>query len=178
MSRHVALLRAVNVGNRRIAMAELTRLFADLGLKEARSVLQAGSVVFSSDGRSDQALETLLEKECADRFGFATEFMIRSRQDWARLIADNPFAAEAEAGPSHLLIYSLKAEAAPKGVAELAAWSGPERVKSAGRDLYIVYPEGIGRSKLTSARIDRAVSTPGTGRNWNTALKILALMEA
>ena len=72
-------------------------------------------------------------------------------------------------------------KAAP-GEAELAALKsaipGRERIEAHGRDLYIVYPDGIGRSKLTLALIERKLATRGTGRNWNTVLKLQALAGA
>jgi uncharacterized protein (DUF1697 family) len=177
MAACVALLRAINVGNRRIGMADLVRLAADLDLGRPKTILQAGSLAFDAGRASPAALETKLEAGIKDRFGIESEVMIRTRPEWRALIDGNPFAREAEADPSHLLIYSLKAAASAKGIAELAAWPGPERVASAGRDLYLVYPDGIGRSKLTAVRIDRVVGAAGTGRNWNTALKILAAMD-
>jgi uncharacterized protein (DUF1697 family) len=73
------------------------------------------------------------------------------------------------------------AMAAPKATdveALQAAVQGPEIVRSHGRQLYLVYPEGIGRSKLTNTLIERKLGTRGTGRNWNTVLKLAALIDA
>jgi uncharacterized protein (DUF1697 family) len=55
------------------------------------------------------------------------------------------------------------------------AITGPEVVRAAAKHLYIVYPDGIGRSRLTNDLIDRKLGTRGTGRNWNTVLKLAAL---
>ena len=58
-----------------------------------------------------------------------------------------------------------------------AAIKGPEIVRSDGAQLYITYPAGIGDSKLTNALIEKTLGTRGTGRNWNTVLKLAALMQ-
>jgi uncharacterized protein (DUF1697 family) len=58
-----------------------------------------------------------------------------------------------------------------------AAIAGAEVVRADGRHAYIIYPNGIGRSRLTTALIDKKLGTRGTGRNWNTVLKIAALMD-
>jgi uncharacterized protein (DUF1697 family) len=62
-------------------------------------------------------------------------------------------------------------------VALKAAIKGREIVRAKGRELYIVYPDGIGRSKLTIALIEKKLNTRGTGRNWNTVLKLLEMAE-
>ena len=56
-----------------------------------------------------------------------------------------------------------------------AAIQGPETIHWDGQQVYIVYPAGIGRSKLTGALIEKKLGTKGTARNWNTILKLLAL---
>lgn len=160
-----------------MAMADLLRLATDLGFEGARTVLQAGNVVFRTSGQTDAALEARSERGIRDRFGIESVAMIRSRSEWAALVEPNPFGAEARDDPSHRLVHSLKSPPQAAGLASLAAWPGPERVAASGRDLPITYPEGIGRPKLTAARIDRLAGAPGTGRNWNTVLKILAAME-
>jgi uncharacterized protein (DUF1697 family) len=58
-----------------------------------------------------------------------------------------------------------------------AAIRGRETVRAEGKELYAVYPDGVGRSKLTHALIERKLATRATGRNWNTVLKIAALMD-
>jgi uncharacterized protein (DUF1697 family) len=55
------------------------------------------------------------------------------------------------------------------------AIKGPEIVRGAGREAYIVYPIGIGKSRLTNALIEKNLVTRSTGRNWNTILKLADL---
>jgi uncharacterized protein (DUF1697 family) len=72
----------------------------------------------------------------------------------------------------------LKAAPTAAAVAELqAAIKGPERVEARGRQAYIVFPEGIGRSKLTPAILERRLGAGSTGRNWNTVMKLAAMAE-
>jgi uncharacterized protein (DUF1697 family) len=178
MGVHVALLRAVNVGGRSIAMATLRELLVELGLEDVGTLLQSGNAVFESD-ESPAALEVLLEKATAERFGLQTEFFIRTAKEWETAIAANPFPDEARDEPSHLLLMPFKT--APKSAdvhALTAAIKGRERVATRGRQAYLVYPDGIGRSKLTNAFIETRLKTRGTGRNWNTVLKLAALARS
>jgi uncharacterized protein (DUF1697 family) len=174
---HVALLRAVNVGGRSVAMSELRAMLETLGLDEPRTLLQSGNAVFGA-ARTPRALEALLEKAAAERFGFATEFFVRSAREWDAVLEANPFPREARDDPSHLLVLPLKSAPAAAAVKALRdAIRGSEVVEVVGRCLYAVYPDGIGRSKLTNAIIESRLGTRCTGRNWNTAQKLAAMMR-
>jgi len=177
---HVALLRAVNLpGHNKIAMRDLVELLGALGMSDARSLLQSGNLVFRSNRRSAAELERQLEVAMRERLGLATDVMVRGAEDWRTVIARNPFPAEAERDPGHLLVVFLKD--APGRGAEAAlrdAITGREVVKVDGRHAYIVYPDGVGRSRLTTSLIERKLGTRGTGRNWNTVLKLGALVAA
>ena len=177
MTVHIALLRGVNVGGRKaVAMADLRALAAGLGMTEPRTLLQSGNLVFGADGRAGAALETLLETELQASLGLESSVMVRTAAEWSAAIAANPFAAEAVSDPGHLLIMALKAPPAPGALTALrAAIKGPERVELDGRHAWLVYPDGIGRSPLTNAVIERCLGMRGTARNWNTALKLRAL---
>jgi uncharacterized protein (DUF1697 family) len=129
--------------------------------------------------QTDTALERLLEIETAGRLGVSVDYFIRNAQEWAATIGNNPFPNEAEEDPSHLVVMFLKAAPKAHDVHALqAAVKGPEIVRSDGKQLYLAYPAGIGRSKLTGNLIEHKLGTRGTGRNWNTVLKLNALVNA
>jgi uncharacterized protein (DUF1697 family) len=178
MSMHVALLRAVNVGGRGLlAMSDLRELFEALGFAGAQSLLQSGNFVFQSGRQTGAALERLLETETEKRLGVATDYLIRTADEWKKVIASNPFSDEAERDPGHLLVVFLKQEPPAKDVKALqAAIKGPEVVRCEGKHLYAVYPLGIGHSKLTNTLIERKLGSRGTGRNWNTVRKLAGML--
>ena len=178
MSMYVALLRGINVGGKNaIAMSALRNLVSELGFASVKSLLQSGNLVFQSDGQTVDRLENLLEKETSPRLGISADYLVRSAAEWAKVVAANPFPKEVKTDPSHVVVMFLKTAPAPKIVQALqASIQGPEIVRGRGKELYIVYPAGIGTSKLTGALIERELGTRGTARNWNTVLKLLALV--
>ena len=180
MTSYIALLRGVNVGgNKLVAMAELRDLLAGLDCVDARTLLQSGNAVFRSAERSAAALEQRLEAEALRRLGLRTTFFVRDADEWAEIIAGNPFHEEAVRDPSHLLVMLFKDSPQAAAVEALrAAVEGPEILHAAARRAYITYPDGIGRSRLTHTLIDAKLGTRGTGRNWNTVLKLDALVRA
>jgi uncharacterized protein (DUF1697 family) len=174
----IALLRAVNVGGRSIAMADLKAMFDALGFANVRTLLQSGNVVFESGQKNGAALESLLEAETAKRLGIACDYLVRSTAQWSALAAGNPFPDVARRDPGHLVLMPLKTAPSKQEVAALqAAITGRETVRAKGQALYIVYPDGQGRSKLTISVIEKKLNTRGTCRNWNTTLKLLALAQ-
>jgi uncharacterized protein (DUF1697 family) len=179
MTIHIALLRAVNLGpHQQVAMPDLRNLLTRLGFEEPRTLLNSGNLVFRSDGRSGAALEDLLEAEAEKQLGLRTDFFVRTATEWAAVIAANPFPDEAERDPGHLLVMFLKdAPAATDVTALRAAITGPEIIRAEGKQAYIVYPDGIGRSRLTNTLIEKKLGSRGTGRNWNTVLKLAALAK-
>jgi uncharacterized protein (DUF1697 family) len=181
VSKQIALLRAVNLGaHNKVGMAELRALLADLGFKDAQSLLQSGNLVFAA-AKPAAEVEALLERETKRRLGLDTDFFVRTAKDWQGIVAGNPFPAEAKADPGHLVVVCLKDAPAAKAVAALqaaAASKGREQVRASGRTAYVTYPDGIGRSKLTAQLIERHLGSPGTARNWNTVLKLAAAVQA
>jgi uncharacterized protein (DUF1697 family) len=176
MTTRLALIRGINVGGHRLVpMPALRGLLAQLGLGEARSILQSGNLVFRSAARPAE-LERLLERQTAKRLGLRTHYFIRTGAEWKAIIAGNPFAEAAARDPGHLVVIFFKQTPAPEKVAALrAAIVGREAFESAGRHAYVVYPDGIGRSRLTPALIESKLGIQGTGRNWNTVRKLGAL---
>ncbi len=177
MTKRIALLRGVNVAGRAmVAMAELKALVTDLGLSDVQTLLQSGNVVFRSIGKKPGDLEAMLEAEAEKRFGRRIDFFVRRAAEWREIVVENPFPAEAAHDPGHLVVACFKAAPGEKKIAALrTAITGREVFHPAGRHAYLIYPDGIGRSKLTNTLIENTLETRATGRNWNTVLKLAAL---
>jgi uncharacterized protein (DUF1697 family) len=177
MTTYVGLLRGVNVGGRNmVAMKDLRALCERLGHEEVCTLLQSGNVVFRSESRDPSALESRLEQEIAKRLGVKPACFVRTADEWASIVKRNPFREEAERDPGHMLVALMKQAPGPAAVKALrAAIVGRELVDARGREVYFVYPDGVGRSKLTPNLIEKHLGGSGTARNWNTVLKLLAI---
>ena len=177
---YVALLRAINLaGLNKVSMTDVRELLANLGFSDGRTLLQSGNTVFRCASRSSDQLERRLEKEAPSRLNLRIDFFVRSADEWQQIIADNPFPKEAQRDPGHLIVALLKKPPAEQDVKALqAAITGREVVRGGARHVYIVYPDGIGRSRLTSTMIEKKLGTRGTARNWNTVLKLGAMADS
>jgi uncharacterized protein (DUF1697 family) len=178
MARLIALLRAVNVGGRKLAMAELRALCAELGWEDVETYIQSGNLVFSATGKAE-ALEARLEAAIKERFGLEVPVIVRSSAQWAAYVDANPFPEVAGDAPNRLqLLVSKRTPEADAAEKLMARAQGGEAVKSAGGALWFHFPDGVGTSKLTPAAIDKAAGSPSTGRNWRTVLKLKEMIEA
>lgn len=176
----IALLRGINVGgHNKVPMAELRAFFEGLGFGDARSLLQSGNVVFEAGAKKNSSLEKLLEMESASQLGLDVDYLVRDAGEWAKVVKANPFAKVAKDEPGKLLVLFLRDKPKPAAVKELeAAIKGREKVKAVGRELFIHYPDGMGRSKLDLSLISRKLKQTGTGRNWNTVRKLAAMLDS
>jgi len=169
----------VNVGGTKVVgMSALRDLLTGLGFDDVRSLLASGNLVFRSTGRTPGRLERMLEAAAEKELGLRTEFFVRTADQWQIVVAGNPFRQEADRDPGHLHVMVLKSAATPAHIGALrAAIAGPERVHGGGTHAYLTYPAGMGRSRVTNALIENRLQTRGTARNWNTVLKLAALVS-
>ncbi|MGA8664278.1 MAG: DUF1697 domain-containing protein [Thermoplasmata archaeon] len=171
---YIALLRAINVGGRnRVPMSALAQLARDLGFQDVVTWLQSGNLVFRSPAVSRGQLETTLETELNRRLAVSTSFVLRTAAEWRDVIEENPFPQQARDDPARLHAWILKGTPNAAAARSLEkAIRGPESIRVAGNCAYVYYPEGAGHSRVTAPLLDRHFGTPGTGRNWNTVLRL------
>ena len=169
MTTYIALLRAVNVGGTgMLPMKELAALCAGIGFANVRTYIQSGNVVFASPFSAPE-VTSALEQALAAKMGERVDVMVRTAAELRAVLAANPFPT---ADPARVGVVFLAAPA-PPDLLERTVIPGPEDVRAAGRELFIHYPDGMGRSKL------KLPSTlVGTTRNINTVAKLAALAEA
>lgn len=174
------MLRGVNVGgHNRIKMEELRALCGSLGLLDVQTYVQSGNVVFRTKERSLAPLAKRIEDGIQRKFGFRPGVLLRTTSEMRAAIAKNPFANRQGIDPARFLVTFLHAEpdAECRGNA-LAIKTFPEELRIDGSEVYIYFPNGMARPKMSWPRIEKALKTWGTGRNWNTVMKLLEMAEA
>ncbi|HEY2432866.1 MAG TPA: DUF1697 domain-containing protein [Vicinamibacterales bacterium] len=176
MTWYVAFLRGINVGgNKMVAMAELREMLTAMGFADAKTLLQSGNAVFRAAATPTASLEARLEAEAKKRLGVTCDFHVRTVGELRAAIDGNPLKAEAKKDPSRMLLILYKQPLGHAVVdAAQAAITGPEVIRCDGRHLYMYFPDGQGNSKA-SVIVSRILKVHGTGRNWNTVLKLAAL---
>ena len=166
MAVFIAFLRAVNVGGTgKLTMSELRELCGNCGFARVTTYIQSGNVVFSS--RLDRSkVQRKLSSALRARMGRPVGVYVRTPAELDAIIRRNPFK---QAAPNRLLVMFLDRAPPPHVLADLVI-PGREEVRLAGREAFVQYPDGMGRSKLKLP-----FAKDATGRNLNTVRKVLAL---
>jgi uncharacterized protein (DUF1697 family) len=175
VTRYVALLRGINVGGRqKVRMADLRALLSGLGYAEVSTLFQSGNAVFANVDGPPEALAAEIEARIARDLGLTVTVMVRTVDDLRRVVEQIPFAVR---DPAKCAVGFL---AAPVDRGQIAAIDhaafAPEELVAGECELYLYFPDGMGRSKLAPI-LARDVFGPATVRNWNTITKLLALAE-
>jgi uncharacterized protein (DUF1697 family) len=175
----IAMLRGVNVGgHKKISMDGLREICHSLKLRNPQTYIQSGNVVFGTTERDLTRIARRIEDAIENSLSFRPHVILRTASEMREVIARNPFTGRSGLDPAKLNV-SFLADNPSADVRDrlLSLKVGPEELKIEGRELYIYFPDGMGRSKLPPV-LDRTLKTPTTVRNWNTVGKLLAMAEA
>lgn len=174
----IALLRGINVGgHKKVPMAELRAMAEALGCSHVESYIQSGNLVVKT-ALAARAFERALEAEIAGHFGFSVDVVVRTAGQWARYATGSPFA-DAERERPHLLHLGVAKKKLKAGSVEaLRPYTKHERVHALSDAYWVDFPDGVARSKLTPAVLDRAAGSTVTARNFRTVLKLDEMARA
>lgn len=175
----IALLRAVNVGSHnKVKMDALRELCTSLKFKDVQTYVQSGNIVFATREEDLLRVSARMEKAIEGAFGCRPNVIVRTPSEFRDVVARNPFAARDGMESSKLLVMFLAADPVAEARQKILQMKpDPEEIQLCGRELFIYFPEGMGRSKLQIGVIERALKTPGTTRNWNTVNNLLKMAE-
>lgn len=179
MTAFVSLFRGINVGgHHKIRMDELKDMHESLGLRDVVTYIQSGNVVFKSDDADAIRLRKQIEEGVEKSFGFRAEVLVRTSAELKDIIDKNPFQGQQSKESKWVVVMFLATQPATTAQEDLLkTYVGPEELFIIGKELYIYYPDGIGRSKLSGSFIEKKLKTVGTARNWNTILRLQELLQ-
>lgn len=175
--RYVALLRAVNVGGRKVTMKDLREAAEQAGFENCRTLIASGNLVFDARKATDAKIASELEALISKTFGLHSEVMVRNPTEWSAILKANPFPKKARDDPAHLVCVVCRDKPDTKSIdAYLVKFREKhdkgEQLQIVGREIYIDFGDSIGLSKLILPKN----SAIGTARNWNTMLKLDAML--
>jgi uncharacterized protein (DUF1697 family) len=178
MTTHVALLRGINVGGKhKLPMAELRGIFEDAGAEDVRTYIQSGNVVFSASAARAKGLFETIAEAIEDSFGFEVPVIGRSAEQLRAVVERDPYPP-AQRDPKLHYVGFLAAKPKAALVRQLDPdRSPPDTFEVVGAEIYLRYPNGSARSKLTNAWFDRVLQTTSTMRNWRTVTTLLEMTE-
>lgn len=176
------LLRGINVGKaKQVPMADLKALLEEAGYEDVRTLLRSGNVALAAPSRrSADAVARDAEQRIAAHFGFDVDVVARSGGELEEVLAFDPFDGAADDGARRLVAFCGEAPNEAPLHALTAADFGEEQIAvgPSGRELHLWCPQGQADSELTKALGRAKLGTVVTVRNWNTTVKLAALVAA
>jgi uncharacterized protein (DUF1697 family) len=175
MTRYALLLRAVNVGsNNRISMADLREVLSDLGYENPQTLLNSGNAIIETSHDAEK-VERRLQRAIKSELGLAIETLARTHDELRTIVDADPFKGIAT-DPSHYAVAFLRGAPEAEGLETFNAINAkayaPEVWQLIGRELYLWYPNGQGRTKLNGPFWEQKLKVTVTARNWNTVVKL------
>jgi uncharacterized protein (DUF1697 family) len=175
----ISMLRGVNLrSDSRIKMDALRGVYESLRLEQPRTYIQSGNVIFRTQQKNRTELGKKIQNAIERVFGCRPEVILRTTAEMKAAIAASPFRGRRNLEPAKLLVTFLAREPGREAEATLTRFkSYPEEVHLKGRELYIYFPSGVGRSKFPWSQVEKLLGVAGTARNWNSVRKMLQMAE-
>ena len=176
--RYVALLRGVNVGGKnKLPMADLRDIFTAAGWAAVQTYIQSGNVVFKASPDLAERAPEIVARAIRERLGYETAVVVRSSEELRQVAASNPFDTSGD--PRFLQVAFLEDAPSAETVSRLdPERSPPDAFAVRGRNVYLHYPNGVARSKLTNEYLAAQLRTASTMRNWRTVLTLREMIDA
>jgi uncharacterized protein (DUF1697 family) len=182
MTIYIALLRGINVGGKnKIKMADLKSMFEGIGMCRVKTYIQSGNVLFETD-EEEESLRQKLEQEIEATCGFSVSVILRTSEELKKVAENCPFSQDkiaeaiATAEGESLYVSFLQTEPSKEGIERLEAYkSETEEYKIVDRDMYLLFPQSILKSKLANNL--HKLDVPVTVRNWKTVNKLVSLVN-
>lgn len=173
-TRWCVLLRGINVGGKRsVKMAELREQLEKKKFQDVETYIQSGNVILSSE-KSASAIEMSIKKLVKDKWTWDIEVQAFDEKELKRIVKGNPFA---NLDQTKIHVVRLSKKVTTKDASGIKKYIGTkEQVKVKGNLIYLLCPDGLSKTKLSNAVIERVLKVSSTARNWKTINKLIEMM--
>ena len=174
MQTYITLLRGINVsGQKMIKMNNLLALFHSLNFKNAKTYVQSGNVVFQAENQNTAYLEEQIATAISKEFKFSVPVLVKDQSEWLWILQNNPFVNERNEDTTKLHVTLLAGEPEPDRITKIdASQYLPDEFRTAGNVIYLLCPNGYGRTKLHNNFFESKFKVTATTRNWKTVQEL------
>ncbi len=177
--RYIALLRGINVGgNSLVKMSELKECFENLGLKEVRTYINSGNVLFTTEPTDTKNLADKIETAIEKAFAFPVRVVVIDGTSYTSMIENVPKGWGEKEGWKYNLLFLMPPYDIDEIMKDIGELKPDIEVVQAGDG--VIYQALLFTSfgKTTSGKLASKPSYKKmTIRNWNTSRKLLALLQ-
>ena len=176
--RYVLLLRGINVGGKnKIKMIELKNMFESINFKNLKTYIQSGNVIFDYESIACIKLEDRIEKKISETFGLLVKAIIRTEDEFRKIVNNNPFINESCIEVDKLHVMLMKDVPDPELVLLLDVKKEEnEKFVIISKEIYLYCPNGYGKTKLNNNMFEKKLKISATTRNWKTINNIILIL--
>ena len=179
MKTYISILRGINVGGSNvIKMNSLKEMCEGLGLISVRTYIQSGNVVFQVNDSTCEEIERSISEEILKRYGFFVPVLVREYSELKTILSRNPFLKEMGGDISHLHITFLSNS---PGILFFQILKNnsylPDQYSINDRTIYLLCPNGYGKTKLTNNFFENKSGERATTRNLKTIMELVKIGE-
>jgi uncharacterized protein (DUF1697 family) len=175
LTAYIAMLRGVNVGGNALKMEWLRAACEEIGLRDVRTYVQSGNIVFTSRLGAPKLKETL--KAMVDaQTRLPVTVVVRSAPDMAKVVTGNPFLQQKGVDVAKLHVTFLDKTPTKPALDRLDALAGSrDQYRLVGREIYLHCRINYGETKLSNTAIEKVLGVGATTRNWKTVTTLQAM---
>lgn len=174
---YISMLRGINVaGQKKVRMDELKKLYESLGFKAVQTYIQSGNVIFQFPNTNISKLQNMIERKIKGSLKLDVHVLIRTKNEFQILIENTPFQKK-DITKLHITFLSDVPVHVP--LDEINKTKGKsEEFSISDREIYLFYPDGYGKSKLSNNFFERKLKTSATTRNWKTITALFDIAKS
>jgi uncharacterized protein (DUF1697 family) len=176
MQKYISILRGINLGSHnKVLMTDLKALYESLGFQQVITYIQSGNVVFDAEGDAAD-LAQKLEQAIAQKYAVAVPVILRTVEEWAKVVANNPFMNQESIDLEKLHVTFLGKVPTDILLNKIKTFDfSPDKFTIIGKEVHLHCPIDYGHTKLSNRFFEGQLKVQATTRNWNTVNKLLAL---
>ncbi|MBT5954811.1 DUF1697 domain-containing protein [bacterium] len=177
---YISILRGINVsGQKKVKMDDLKLLYESLGLKNIKTYIQSGNVIFTSRVKNIKDLKIKIEKAIQKKYNFHVPVQVRTSDELSSIINNYPFGVvDIEKEGTKILVTFLDSRPFPDKVLAIQKFiTLPEKLIVKKDVVYLFCPNGYGKSKLSNNFIESKLERSATTRNWKSVCKLFELSQ-
>lgn len=177
MLTYVSMLRGINVsGQKKIIMADLRMIYEGLGFDNVMTYIQSGNVIFCSKIKSAVVLSKKISEAIEAQYGFTVPVAIRTREEFDKLIEENPYSIKKKFDMSKLYVTLLETKPMPSQIKSLAPVKSNDDVfRILKNNIYVYCPGGYGKTRLSNKYFENELKQSATTRNWKTITHLYSM---
>lgn len=179
MTTFISLLRGINVGGQKIIlMNQLAALYEDIGFKNVKTYVNSGNVVFDYDLSETNSLAKVIELKIKEKFNLNVPVLVRSVDEFEKIIAYNPFFKSDNDGKDKLYITFLSAKPNDEENLKISKiLSEQDKCIIVGKEVYLYIPGFYSRTKFSNYFFEKQLNIKATTRNWKTVVTLFDLAK-